>query len=116
MVSYIITILTKAKIDHHGKVGEMVTRAAEAKAANHNPKALITPLVEGKGEPEALTRRRVDPQDPTSPQHPSPTGESHQRIIQLTNDKLSTQRNNPLRSMAPAGPRNVATGEAKRNP
>jgi hypothetical protein len=47
--------------------GEMVTHAAEAKAANHNIKALITPLVEGKGEPEALTRKRVDPQDLTSP-------------------------------------------------
>ncbi len=35
-------------------VGEMVARAAEAKAANHNTKALITLLVEGKGEPEAL--------------------------------------------------------------
>ncbi len=45
----------------------MVAHAAEAKAANHNIKALITPLVEGKGEPGALTRRRVDPQDLTSP-------------------------------------------------
>ena len=45
----------------------MVARAAEAKAANHKIKALITLLVEGKGEPEALTRRKVDPQDPTSP-------------------------------------------------
>ncbi len=48
-------------------VGEMVARAAEAKAANHIKKALITPLVEGKGEPEVLTRKRVDPQDLTSP-------------------------------------------------
>jgi hypothetical protein len=45
----------------------MVTHAAEAKAANHIIKALITQLVQGKGEPEALTRKRVDPQDPTSP-------------------------------------------------
>ncbi len=45
----------------------MVTHAAEAKAANHNIKAPITPLVEGKGESEALTRKRVDPQDLTSP-------------------------------------------------
>jgi hypothetical protein len=52
----------KAKIDRHGKVGE----TAEAKAANHIIKALIMPLVEGKGELEALTRKRVDPQDPTS--------------------------------------------------
>jgi hypothetical protein len=44
-----------------------VVRAAEAKAANHIPKALITPLVEGKGEPEALTRKRADLQDLTSP-------------------------------------------------
>jgi hypothetical protein len=44
----------KAKIDHHGKVGIMVARAAEATAANHIAKALITPLVEGKGKPEAL--------------------------------------------------------------
>ncbi len=41
----------KAKIDHHGKVGEMVTHAAEAKAANHTIKALITPLVEGRESP-----------------------------------------------------------------
>ncbi len=33
----------------------MVQRAAEAKAANHTTKALITPLVEGKGEPEIKT-------------------------------------------------------------
>ncbi len=45
----------------------MVTHAAEAKAANHNIKALITLLVEGTGEPEALIRRKVDPQDLTSP-------------------------------------------------
>jgi hypothetical protein len=48
-------------------VGETVARAAEAKAASHNTKALITPLAEGTGEPEALTRRRVDLQDLTSP-------------------------------------------------
>ncbi len=45
-------------------VDETVVRAAEAKAANYIIKALITPLVEGKGEPEVLTRKRVDPQDP----------------------------------------------------
>jgi hypothetical protein len=45
----------------------MVTHVAEAKAANHTIKVLITPLVEGKGEPEALTRKKVDPQDLTSP-------------------------------------------------
>ncbi len=45
----------------------MAERVAEAKAANHKIKALTTPLVEGKGEPEALTRERVDPQDLTSP-------------------------------------------------
>ncbi len=59
-------MLTKAKIDHRGKVGKTVVRAAEANAANHIIKTLIMPLVEGKGEPEALTRKRVDPQDPTS--------------------------------------------------
>ncbi len=47
-------------------VGEMVDHAAEAKAGNHKIKALITPLVEGKGEPEALTRKRVDTQDATT--------------------------------------------------
>ncbi len=45
----------------------MVTHAAEAKATNHIIKALITPLVKGKGEPEVLIRKRGDPQDPTSP-------------------------------------------------
>ncbi len=35
----------------------MVTYAAEAKAANHTIKALITLLVEVKGEPEALTTK-----------------------------------------------------------
>jgi hypothetical protein len=39
-------------------VGETVARAAEAKAASHNTKALIMPLVEGKGEPEPLTRKK----------------------------------------------------------
>ncbi len=48
-------------------VGEMVARAAEAKAASHIKKALIMLLVEGMVEPEVLTRRRVDPQDLTSP-------------------------------------------------
>ncbi len=48
-------------------MAETVVRAAEAKAANHITKAPITPLVEGKAEPEALTRKRVDPQDLTSP-------------------------------------------------
>jgi hypothetical protein len=37
------------------------------KGGKPQTKALITPLVEGKGEPEGLTRKRVDPQDPTSP-------------------------------------------------
>jgi hypothetical protein len=45
----------------------MTVRAAEAKAANHITKALITPLVEGKGEHEVLIRKRVDLQDLTSP-------------------------------------------------
>jgi hypothetical protein len=49
------------------KGDEVADQAAEAKAANHKIKALITPLVKGKGEPKALTRERVDPQDPTSP-------------------------------------------------
>jgi len=44
----------------------MVTHAAEAKAANQTIKALITLLVEGKGEPEALIRKRVDLPDLTS--------------------------------------------------
>jgi hypothetical protein len=35
----------------------MVTHAAEAKAANHTIKALTPPLIEGKGEPEALIRK-----------------------------------------------------------
>ncbi len=43
----------------------MVECAAEAKTANHKTKALITPLVEGKGEPEVPTRKRVDLQDQT---------------------------------------------------
>ena len=45
----------------------MVARPAEAKVASHTIKALITPLVEGKGEPEGPNRKRVDPQDLTSP-------------------------------------------------
>ena len=45
----------------------MVARAAEAKAVNHITKALITPLVEEKGEPEGLIRKRVDSPDLTSP-------------------------------------------------
>jgi hypothetical protein len=45
----------------------MVMHAAEAKAENHTIKALITPLIEEKGEPEALIRKRVDLQDLTSP-------------------------------------------------
>ncbi len=36
----------------------MATHVAEAKAANNITKALIAPLVEGKGEPEAQTRKR----------------------------------------------------------
>jgi hypothetical protein len=32
-------------------VGEMVARAAEAKAANHHKKALITPLEKGRESP-----------------------------------------------------------------
>ncbi len=48
-------------------MGETVARTAEAKAASHNTKALIKTLVDGKGESEALTRKRVDPQDLTSP-------------------------------------------------
>jgi hypothetical protein len=48
-------------------VDETVARAAETKAANHIKKALITLLVEEKGEPEALTTKRVDLQDLTSP-------------------------------------------------
>ncbi len=62
-----MSTLEKAKIDHHGMVGEMVVRAAEAKAANHIIKALITLLVEGKGKSLLLTRKRVDPQDLTLP-------------------------------------------------
>ncbi len=42
-------------------------RAAEAKAADHKTKALITPLAGVEGEPEALTRKSVDLQDLTSP-------------------------------------------------
>ncbi len=45
----------------------MVARPAEAKVASHTIKALITPLVAEKGEPEGLNRKRVDLQDPTSP-------------------------------------------------
>ncbi len=42
-------------------MSQLNNHAAEEKAGNHKIKALITPLVEGKGEPE------VDPQDRTSP-------------------------------------------------
>ena len=37
----------------------MAAHAAEAKAGNHKTKAPITPLVGGKGEPQALTRKRM---------------------------------------------------------
>ncbi len=37
----------------------MVARVAKAKAASHITKALITPLVEGKGEPEALEKGSI---------------------------------------------------------
>jgi hypothetical protein len=55
--------LLEATIANHEKVGE----AGEAKAPRHLTKTLMTPLVKGKGEPEALTRRRVNQQDPLSP-------------------------------------------------
>ncbi len=55
--------LMKANIENHEKVGEMAGRAAGAKAATHKTKALITPLVEAKEDPEVLTRERVDRQD-----------------------------------------------------
>ncbi len=45
----------------------MAARVTEAKVASHNIKALITPLVEGKREPEALIIKRVDQQDLTFP-------------------------------------------------
>ncbi len=48
-------------------MGKTGARVAEGKAAKHKTRALTTPLVEGKGEPEALTRERVEQQDPTSP-------------------------------------------------
>jgi hypothetical protein len=51
----------------HGKMSEMAVHAAETTVGNRKIKALITPLVEVQEKPEALTTKRVDLQDPTSP-------------------------------------------------
>ncbi len=66
-----------------------LNRLTETKAAKHKAKALITPLVEAKGEPEVLTRKRVDRQDPIFPYSWRRKGENIQTNLKEFTEQLA---------------------------